>query len=144
MNRFVGAAAVITAFALVGLTACGDITKPSAADQSAINQDTIQGACENSIKNQLKDPDSAKFSNWNINWHPTAQPPADLGFKTGDQYVIAIATVNAKNSFGGYDGPQVFGGDALLHSNGDADCIAKIVDVNSDNTDTPDAGTGGN
>lgn len=121
--------AVCAAVALT-LIACGD-SQPTAEEKAQLDQGAVRGACENSVKNQLKDPGSAQFGNENVNDHPTATPPSDLEFDAaaGDRYFIVLGTINAKNSMGGYTGAKPFGCDAKLTKDGHATGIAKIIDA---------------
>lgn len=64
--------------AAVVLAGCSSPTKP----------------IEDFVGQRLKDPDSAKYSN--IRWHREAY------------FAVACGTVNAKNSFGAYEGPVDF------------------------------------
>lgn len=62
-------------------------------------------ACQEAIKNGLKDPDSAKFYDWSAR-EATTPVPATMNYNpgAGDRHWTAAGTVNAKNSFGGYNG----------------------------------------
>lgn len=51
----------------------------------------LQEAIEKSVKNELKDPDSAKFKHW-------------IAFQENEDSIGACGLVNAKNSYGGYTG----------------------------------------
>lgn len=58
---------------------------------------------ENAIRNQLKDPDSARFSDMT--------PPRKEVMVENKEFVYGYATcvnVNAKNSYGGYVGKQMY------------------------------------
>lgn len=58
---------------------------------------------ENAIRNQLKDPDSARFSDMT--------PPRKEVMVENKEFVYGYATcvnVNAKNSYGGYVGKQLY------------------------------------
>jgi hypothetical protein len=94
-------------------------------------------ACEMSVKKQLKDPDSAKFGDdWQalpVERDPSVPVPERLvnaGFSppSGDKQYVATGSVNAKNSFGGYAGSQMYGCDAFFSTkSGDATGIAYSI-----------------
>ncbi len=135
--------AVMTAAALtLALTACGGSTDDPQID-AQVNAQTVTDACHNSIKNQLKDPESAQFTNEDVNATPKAKPPADLNPVRTDHYYIVIGAVNAKNEFGGYTGAKACGCDAVLHKDGSADAIANIIDPDAPDTDAPDTSDNG-
>lgn len=69
---------VMFAFITAGVLGC---SSPTAQIEAFVGQ-------------RLKDPESAKYSN--IRWH------------NKPYYAIACGTVNAKNSFGAYEGPTDF------------------------------------
>lgn len=76
----------------------GDTTTAAPADPVASSDDdeTAKKACQNSVKNQLKDPDSAEFRSVKI----TSRDPA--------QGWTVVGEFNANNSFGGKVGYTVF------------------------------------
>lgn len=77
--------------------------------------------CQDAIRNGLKDPDSAKFYGWTAQEAGTAAavPPSmkyDPG--AGDRHWIASGDVNAKNSFGGYNGRTTRTCDVVITTDG--------------------------
>ena len=67
-----------------------------------------EASIKKEIKNNLKDPDSAKFGEFTIKGTGHKNPQ-------GQELLMACVTVNAKNSMGGYTGNQ----EASLIKNGD-------------------------
>lgn len=57
-------------------------------------------ACQDTITDHLKDPDSAKFSDWSMHQNGLSWTGGGL--------------VNAKNSFGGYTGSSYYTCDATV------------------------------
>ncbi|QBC87408.1 hypothetical protein [Mycobacterium avium] len=82
---------------------------------------SVVDTCQGSVKDSLKDPDSAKFSDWKA-WIVTHhdKPPAVSNYhpENGDQLYSAGGLVNAKNSYGGYTGNEMWGCDAAVTTSG--------------------------
>lgn len=85
--RMIGAASGLAAALLVG--GC------SGADDESWRTTAAEGACEDSVKAQLKDPDSAEFDDVDV-------------VDNGDGTYAVTGRVNAENSFGGMTGFQDF------------------------------------
>jgi Protein of unknown function (DUF2510) len=77
--------------------------------------------CQGSIRDQLRDPDSAQFSEWKAWPSPKVNVPVGMEFhpESGDKLYYATGLANAKNGFGGYVGDQRFTCDAVVKKNGD-------------------------
>ncbi|OBH71249.1 hypothetical protein A5682_08920 [Mycobacterium mantenii] len=96
--------------------------------------------CKKAIKQDLKDPDSAKFGDdWKA-WIVT-QPPTQQNVpyhpESGDKLYSAGGTVNAKNSFGGYVGYQMYGCDASITTSGDIHAHGYSLNDILNPTETP-------
>lgn len=63
------------------------------------------------VRNRLKDPDSAEFSNLVVYQQKAAPRDTVFGY-------TLCGEVNAKNSFGGYGGYQKFVADMMLYQSG--------------------------
>lgn len=90
------------------LTGCGAAYKVDPAQINAVNagaqpaKDTITAMAENQIRLRLKDPDSAQFR-WPNGFVAGAHQPL---MEKPIYGWVTCGTVNAKNSYGGYTGPQ--------------------------------------
>ncbi|EBB1131587.1 TPA_asm: hypothetical protein GNB63_001503 [Salmonella enterica subsp. enterica serovar 6,7,14:g,m[p],s:[1,2,7]] len=82
--------------ALIGLCAFSSHARPLT--------DSEKQAVESSVKEHLKDPDSAKF------YHGDFPYP--------DSSYVYCGQVNAKNSYGGYAGKQLFSNFVAVNKNG--------------------------
>jgi hypothetical protein len=104
--------AVLAPIATV-LSACMTSTTPTYSEQD--NERSVIETCQESVKKNLKDPDSAKFGDdwkaWIVTNYSTP-PPVSYNPANGDKLYSAGGSVNAKNSFGGYVGNQAYGCDA--------------------------------
>lgn len=82
-------------------------------------ESSVVDTCHQAVVKGLKDPDSVRFGeDWKA-WKVTAagsKPPPGMDFSAfnGDEYWNATGMVNAKNSFGGYVGDQLFACDAVV------------------------------
>jgi hypothetical protein len=85
---------------------------PSLSNAHA-EQDVID-TCQDAAKRDLRDPDSARFDGWAAS--KSATPPAGAAYNpaAGDQYYVSGGTVNAKNGFGGFTGPESYACDAIV------------------------------
>lgn len=81
--------AIVMVTALLGVIAVND----AAAASNNAHRATLVAHAKTAIKEQLRDPDSAKFK--------------ILGF-AGEDEAIVCGTVNAKNGYGGYVGSRQF------------------------------------
>lgn len=87
------------------LSACGgtdDVTEGQTTTgmdslEQSLREKRVKRVCEKSVKQQLKDPDSAQFR------EETARPDTPLGLKW-----LVTGEVNARNSFGGMVGFTAF------------------------------------
>ncbi|MCV7255712.1 DUF2510 domain-containing protein [Mycobacterium hackensackense] len=139
----VGAFFVIMMIGL--LSGGGDDDKPSAAPSSSTRSaysrptfsveettSTVISTCQESAKKSLRDPDSAKFDDWKAWPAPNSTPAPGFEFDpaAGDKYWSAAGTVNAKNGFGGYAGPEPYACEAVVTAGGHIDARAhSIADV---------------
>lgn len=87
------------------------VTGP-AAERSAID------TCQGSVRKQLKDPDSARFSGWTATETGSAPSTSDLEYTAGDQTYVVLGAANAKNGFGGYNGDEMYSCVAVVHKDG--------------------------
>ncbi|TKI02762.1 hypothetical protein [Martelella alba] len=71
-------------------------------------------AVENTIRNEMKDPDSAKFYHWD--------------FPYPDKSSIYCGLVNGKNSYGAYAGKQLFV--TFVVKNNEGEIVALSFDIN--------------
>jgi hypothetical protein len=139
--------AVLAPIAMV-LSACGGTTSTTPTTSSTLSQQEIEAAviktCQGSVKKQLKDPDSAKFSDWKA-WIVTHhdKPPRVSNYhpENGDTLYSAGGNVNAKNSFGGYVGYQMYGCDASVTKSDDVNALAYSLNdiLNPTTEDSPEA-----
>ncbi|AMS02762.1 hypothetical protein PP487_gp16 [Gordonia phage Herod] len=83
--RMIGAAIGVPAALLIG----------GCSDDESWRTTAAEGACEDSVKAQLKDPDSADFDGVDV-------------VDNGDGTYSVTGRVNAENSFGGMTGFQDF------------------------------------
>jgi len=126
------AGGVIGVLVVVGLLGAGCIAlvnghHSSSAPTRQEIEATVIDTCQDSIKKQLKDPDSAKFGgDWKAWIVPNYSKPPPVTFhpEQGDKYWNAGGSVNAKNSFGGYVGDQAYACDAAVTSSGDVNARA--------------------
>lgn len=84
-----GMLAVIAAFGVITVSAC------SGTDDEGWRIYSAEAACKDSVKKQLKDPDSAEFGTVTVT-------------ESGAGKYAVTGTVNARNSFGGYTGMKPF------------------------------------
>lgn len=66
--------------------------------KAAAKRKAVVGAAKAKVLSRLKDPESAKFS---------------AIYAAGDSSLVACGHVNAKNSFGGYSGDELFAANEL-------------------------------
>lgn len=83
----------LVATAAMALVACGE---QSPEQKAAMNEISFTRMAKEKIKERLKDPDSAIFSD--VYFNRTQK----------DQIDVICGKVNSKNSFGGYSGDQHF------------------------------------
>lgn len=105
---------------------------PARADYSEQEiEASVIDTCQGSVKKQLKDPDSAKFSDWKA-WLVTHhhKPPTVSSYhpENGDKLYSAGGAVNAKNSYGGYTGDQGWACDASVTTDGDVHAHASSIE----------------
>lgn len=108
------AAALLTATAI--LASCGQSDHHTTVDASYVID-----TCQEAVKKILKDPDSAKFSDWTareVAFTPTT-PAVTYDASRGDSLYNAAGMVNSKNSFGGYTGSKPYKCDAVITRAGD-------------------------
>lgn len=90
------------------LSACGAAYKVDPAQITAVSaeappvRDTIIPIIESQLRSRLKDPQSAQF-NWPNDFVPGQHQPLMAKPIYG---WVTCGTVNARNGFGGYTGPQ--------------------------------------
>lgn len=82
------------------------LSVPHSTDHSHDQSDVVD-TCQDSVRKQLKDPDSARFNDW------TASAKDGSAY-----YYSASGMVNAKNGFGGYTGDQLYSCDATVTADG--------------------------
>ena len=103
----------VAILSLVLLGGCGSLPTPEEISTADYGQypDNYEAIVKGFYNMALKDPESAKYSNI------TAPYRTYLGSRLGDTKYgwLTCATVNAKNSFGGYTGYTT---DGLLIKNG--------------------------
>lgn len=113
-------------------------TKPTYTEREI--ESAVIDTCQKAIKQDLKDPDSAKFGNdWKawIVTHPPTEQNVPYHPENGDKLYSAGGTVNAKNSFGGYVGYQMYGCDASITTSGDIHAHAYSLNDILNPTETP-------
>lgn len=125
---------------LIGLAlliaSCGSSPRSDTSDNPEAIEPTVIDACQISIKNNLKDPDSAQFNSWKA-WPVTqvnSTPPASLTYNpgAGDMYYSGSGNANAKNGFGGYVGFRPYVCDAVVSNHTHVVAIAHSVKPGSD------------
>lgn len=98
-------------FAVVA--ACDPSSSSPSVSASHVQQDVID-TCYDAVKKMLKDPDSARFSDWTAS--EGGSPPVGMAYNpsAGDEPYTAHGMVNAKNGFGGYNGDEPYACDAVV------------------------------
>ena len=83
-------------------------------------QEGVISTCQDAILRNLRDPDSAQFSEWKAWSAPNADPPPGLEFRpsAGDKYYAGAGLVNAANGFGGLSGKQPYACSAVVTTAG--------------------------
>jgi hypothetical protein len=126
------AALAISITAAVPLMNAAAMTPVAHAD---FTEDEIEAAvidtCQGSVKKQLRDPDSAKFADWNswvITHHGSPPRVANYHPENGDKLYGADGKVNAKNGYGGYAGNEAWGCDAAVTTGGNVDANAYSIE----------------
>jgi hypothetical protein len=106
--------AVIAAIvAIVAISCSGGHTTTTGKEESVIR------ACQDAAKRGLKDPDSARFSDWTATaTSSTRSLKVDHVPQNGDTVYQASGNINAKNSFGGYNGDRSYQCDAVVSTDG--------------------------
>jgi len=94
-------------------------------------QASVVDTCQNAVKKDLKDPDSARFGDdWKA-WKITSggTPPAGMSYSpsTGDVYYNAGGQVNGKNSYGAYEGDEPYVCDVIVTSDGNIHARARSM-----------------
>jgi hypothetical protein len=95
-------------------------------------QASVIDTCQDAVKKDLKDPDSARFRDdwkaWEIT-APGSTPPPGMTFdpSAGDKYYNAGGQVNAKNGFGGYAGDEPYMCDAIATNAGNIHARARSM-----------------
>jgi hypothetical protein len=118
---------------------------PTTPTTHAYSEAEIESAvikiCQKHIKNDLKDPDSAKFGDdwkaWLVTHQPDEPPKITYHPENGDKLYSAGGTVNAKNGFGGYVGFQMYGCDASITTDGNMHADAYSLNDILNPTGTP-------
>ena len=110
----------------------GTPTSTPKYSESEIESGVIK-ACQKVIKEGLKDPDSAKFGDWNKAWLITHQgdkpPKVTYHPENGDKLYNAAGSVNAKNGFGGYVGDQPYACEASVTTDGNQAATYSLEDL---------------
>lgn len=108
----------------IGLSACGGTSTYTDDQFKALAVDT----CQQSVKNQLKDPESVQFGDdWKAWLVTNSDKPSKVkNYKpeNGDKLFSAGGSVNAKNGFGGYVGDQPYGCDATATTGNEINAVA--------------------
>ncbi|WP_349318841.1 hypothetical protein [Mycolicibacterium canariasense] len=121
---------------VIGLLAGGGDSEPSSPGAKPNNtysaaqiESTVIETCQDSARKSLRDPDSAKFDGWKAWPAPNSTPPPDMPFNAaaGDKYYSAAGTVNAKNGFGGYAGPEPYSCEATVSASGNINARAHSI-----------------
>ncbi|MBX7450388.1 hypothetical protein GR927_20575 [Mycolicibacterium sp. 3033] len=93
-----------------------------------VSSEDVIGTCQDAVRKGLRDPDSARFSDWKA--HAVAGPaPRGLPYSDGDKVFEATGLVNAKNGFGGYSGDETITCDAVATSEGTIHAQAGPTDL---------------
>jgi hypothetical protein len=118
LRATVTTAALITA--AVGL-ASRAYSSPGYSEQEI--EAAVVDTCQKSVKDNLRDPDSAKFGHdwkaWIVTHHDKPPMVSNYHPENGDTLYSAGGSVNAKNGFGGYTGDEMWGCDASVTTDGD-------------------------
>jgi hypothetical protein len=119
---------VLFAVLWIMLATCGhssntsSTTTPTTYSEQEIEASVIN-TCQKSVKDNLRDPDSAKFNDgwkaWIVTQHDKPPRVSNYHPENGDKLYGAVGGVNAKNGFGGYAGMQLYGCDASVTTSGD-------------------------
>ncbi|SKQ12443.1 hypothetical protein [Mycobacteroides abscessus] len=110
-------------------SACGP-TAPYTPSPETMERSIIE-ACQGSVKKQLKDPESARFSDWKA-WTVTkGTPMGGLTYapELGDKFYSSGGMVNAKNSFGGYAGNKAYICDGVFSHDGSTYAHARPMPI---------------
>ncbi|MCG7593726.1 hypothetical protein [Mycobacterium sp. PSTR-4-N] len=62
----------------------------------------VIATCQNAVRESLRDPGSARFSEWIARKSDGGRPPSNMEIGTDDELYLASGSVDAKNGFGGY------------------------------------------
>lgn len=110
----IAAASVVVAF---GVGLIGVITGD---EHGGASPDDVIETCQGSVKKQLRDPDSARFSDWEV-WDSHGVAPGGLTYNAaaGDKLYSASGMADAKNGFGGYGGSEAYTCNAVVTADGD-------------------------
>lgn len=105
-------AAVVGVIAVVAIGFTGD-------HKTTGKEDSVIRTCQDFVKKILKDPDSARFSDWTASTvSSTTTLRVDHQPQQGDTAYRATGNVNAKNGFGGYNGDEPYQCDAVVATDG--------------------------
>lgn len=104
---------IFLGMAVAGLIAFAVIGRLTAPDGNTASLDRIVDVCQDAVRQQLKDPESARFTGWRA-------------WEVRDGVYSAAGAVNAKNSFGGYAGDSLFSCDATV---ADGEISATAIDA---------------
>lgn len=137
--------AVLAPIAMV-LSACGGTSSttptPSTYSEHEIEASVID-TCQQAVKKDLRDPDSARFGDdwkaWIVTHHDKPPTVSNYHPENGDTLYSAGGSVNAKNGFGGYAGDQPYGCDASVTTSGDVHAHAYSLNdiLNPTTEDSP-------
>lgn len=124
-----GAAIVLGAVVMV--VGGGESKRTVASGGSGYSESEIRAGvistCQDDIRGSLRDPGSAKFSEWQVRAASgSTPPPPGLVFHpaAGDKHYSAGGLVNARNGFGGYAGDAMYSCSAVVTSTGTVRAVA--------------------
>lgn len=110
---------------VVGMMIIGTIFGSSSNHVSA---EAVIGTCQDAVRKGLRDPDSARFSEWEVH-EVSGHEVRGLPYSDGDKVFEATGMVNAKNGFGGYGGDEPINCDAVATSDGKIHAQAGPADL---------------
>ena len=86
---------------------------------------SVIDTCQDAVKQNLRDPDSARFSDWTATVTSSTRSLRVQHIpQNGDTVYQAAGNVNAKNGFGGFNGDRPYQCDAVVSTDGNTYAVA--------------------
>lgn len=126
-NKGLGLAIIVGVLVMCGWLAYSLVPKPPRQNAPLFYPKATARACvRNYMERVLKDPDSAKYTDWTVNSIAKTDTSVSRA-GTGDYRVRVL--VNAKNSFGGYTGSRRYVFNVAVYSDGGCYVVIDTIDV---------------